>query len=112
MIVRFTATVDGLVQDSTDKEFECNGFDAKLIFKQGLLSEVSIERELSDNEIEDLDNRIEEAGPNSPGVISLGIPQGIRDNAYNTLQTIESLFGLHNIKKLYWRDATMELIPQ
>ena len=112
MIVRFTADVDGLVQDSSDKVFECNGFDAKLIFEQGLLSRVSIERELTSEEIDNLDNKIEEAQPNSPGVITLGVSQEIRDNAYSTLQTIESLFGLHNIKKLYWRDATMELIPQ
>jgi hypothetical protein len=87
MIVRFTADVDGLVQDSSDKVFECNGFDAKLIFEQGLLSKVSIERELTSEEIDNLDNKIEEAQPNSPGVITLGVSQEIRDNAYSTLQT-------------------------
>lgn len=112
MLIRFTAEVDGLVVDSAVKEFECNSYTTVLQFDERGLNQVSIERELSDAEISKLDNRIENPQLGNPGVISLGISEEIRREGHETLQTLESLFGLYNVKKLYWRDAAIELIPQ
>ncbi len=113
MIVRLTADVESVVTGSETEEFEIGDYDANLQFEDGALAAVSIERELTDDEVGRLTNRVETPdSPTETGEITLGLPPDVKEDAERKLQAIESFGGIHGVQSLDWKYAEVELVPE
>jgi len=112
MIIQYSAEIDGMVVNSETSTFSINNFTAKLHFSEEKgLESVSIERPLTDDEKDAFTNTIEEQD-GSTYRLELSGYQAIHDEAINTLQILESLFGLKGVDKVHWENAKEEFIPQ
>jgi len=112
MIIRYTAEVEGAVADSEMTAFSINGFAANLHFgDQNGLESISIERELTEEESREITNKIEEQNDGAYRMEISGY-QRHHDDAINTLQMLESLFGLKGVERIHWEEAEANFIPE
>jgi len=111
MIIRYTADIDSVVVDSSDTEFQCLGFDVELDFEEGMLRQISIERELTEEEQNDFVSRAE-TRKGEPHKLEIKGAETAHAEAKEVLQTLESFFGLHGVDRVFWDSAEVEYIPQ
>jgi len=113
MKARFKAEVEGKVVDSANREFTIDDFQANLVFQDGFLRQIALQKELTDDQLEGLVNEFTETSdPDVAGSINLSLPDGMYDSAKETLQVLESFMGLKGVKRIAWDEIEVQLIPE